>query len=96
MEILYETHHSDRSLDRRRRSRERAIPQSKSGARPDLGQPGAGADIEQSNDATNHCAAGNAGDAGTAPATDQSGAFVHTDDTERAGAQPGDFAAKID
>jgi hypothetical protein len=97
MEILYETHHSDRSLDRRRRSRERAIPQSKPGARPDFGHSGAGADIEQSNDAANHCATGDAGTAGTADcATDQSGAFVHTDDTERAGAQPTDFAAKID
>jgi hypothetical protein len=96
MEILYETHRSDCSLDRRRRSRERAIPQSKPGARPDLGHSGAGADIEQSNDAANHCATGDAGTAGTVRAIDQSGAFVHTDDTERAGAQPGDFAAKID
>jgi hypothetical protein len=95
LEILYETHRSDCSLDRRRRSRECAIPQSKPGARPDLGHSGAGADIEQSNDAANHCATGDAGTAGTVRATDQSGAFVHPDDSERAGAQPGDFAAKI-
>jgi hypothetical protein len=95
MEILYETHHSNRSLDRRRRSRERAIPQSKPGARPDLGHSGAGADIEQSNDAAKHCATGDTA-AAAACATSESGAFVHTDDTERAVAQPGDSVAKID
>lgn len=56
MEVLYETHHSDRGLDRRRGPRERAIPHAKPGAGADLAQAsaGAGADIEEFDDAPDY------------------------------------------
>ena len=87
MEILYETHHSDRGLDRHRRPRERAVPQSKSCARSDYGKSGASADSHTT---------GGAGTAACADASQPAGGHRQRRDAGCDAAQPGRSAAKID